>query len=193
MIIHLGLAIATFGLTNIDDLLILSVYFASDRHKIRSVVAGQYLGIAALILISLSGTAAGHFFEIHWVSLLGLLPVLLGIRGLIKRNEAEEELPLHKTKVQFLSVALVTIANGGDNIGVYAPLFATMKTSYVGFYIAIFLLLTGVWCFLGYWLVRHPLVSNIFSKHGKLILPFFLIALGLFILKDFIVWVLRSN
>jgi cadmium resistance protein CadD (predicted permease) len=127
MIIHLGLAIATFGLTNIDDLLILSVYFASDRHKIRSVVAGQYLGIAALILISLSGTAAGHFFEIHWVSLLGLLPVLLGIRGLIKRNEAEEELPLHKTKVQFLSVALVTIANGGDNIGVYAPLFATMK------------------------------------------------------------------
>jgi cadmium resistance protein CadD (predicted permease) len=191
MFTHFAIAIATFGITNMDDLLILSVYFASDRHKAGNVIAGQYLGIATLILISLSGMVAGQLFEIHWVSLLGLLPVFLGIKGLIRRNEMGEELTLNKKNFQFLSVALVTIANGGDNIGVYAPLFATMKISYVYFYIVIFLLLTGVWCFLGYWLAGHPLVKNIFSRYGKLILPFFLIALGLFILKDFIAWIFK--
>jgi cadmium resistance protein CadD (predicted permease) len=190
MITHLALAFATFIITNIDDLLILSVYFASSQYKVRNIIAGQYLGIAVLIAVSLLGIVAGQLFAAHWVSLLGLLPVFLGVKELLQRDQEEEAAPEKvKSSFEFFSVALVTIANGGDNIGVYAPLFANTETYYVPFYIFTFLVLTGGWCFLGYWIVRHPIVKNIFSQYGKLILPVFLIVLGMFILKDFIVWI----
>jgi cadmium resistance protein CadD (predicted permease) len=190
MITHLALAFATFIITNIDDLLILSVYFASNQYKVRNIIAGQYLGIVTLIAVSLLGIIASQLFAAHWVSLLGLLPVFLGVKDLLQRNQDDEAAPEKvKSSFEFFSVALVTIANGGDNIGVYAPLFANIETYYIPFYIFTFLALTGAWCFLGYWIVRHPIVKNIFSRYGKLILPVFLIVLGTFILKDFIIWI----
>lgn len=186
MLTHIGLAIATFVITNIDDLLILSIYFANGRFKTRSIVAGQYTGIIVLVLVSLSGIILGEFLDKRWISLLGIFPIFLGIKDLVKskHDENEDSDQSTRTRFQFINVALVTIANGGDNIGVYTPLFANIDSGYVVLYIGIFMVLTAVWCLLGYWFVSHKTVKGAFAKYGKLVLPFFLIGLGLFILKE---------
>lgn len=188
MLSHISLAFITFVVTNIDDLLILSMYFASPKYKTRNIVFGQYLGIVSLIVVSMTGILLGGIVDQRWISLMGVLPIILGVKDLIELRRSEENKGTDKrdkSKLQFLSVALVTIANGGDNIGVYTPLFATTSIYFVMIYILIFLYLTAAWCFLGYWCVSHPRVKEGFAKYGKIILPFFLIALGLFILKDF--------
>lgn len=181
------IGVITFVVTNIDDLLMLSIYFAAGEYKTKNIVSGQYLGITTLILVSLSALLLNQVFETRWISLLGIFPLLLGLRGILwKKNDGEpSSTETDRSKFQFLNVALITIANGGDNIGVYAPLFATTPTVYTIMYIGLFLLLTGVWCFLGYYSVSHPLVKGVFSTYGKIILPYFLILLGLFILKGF--------
>lgn len=197
MISHLTIALVTFMVTNIDDLLILSIYFSSPKYKTKSIVAGQYLGIAALIAISLIGLFIGKVVDQQWVSLLGLLPFFLGVKDLIalrskKVTDETEDDGLDQSKrssFQFLNVALVTIANGGDNIGVYVPLFANVKVQFIPLYIITWLLLTAMWCFLAFFVVKHPHVKKIFSRYGRLILPLFLMALGSFIMKDFIIWV----
>jgi cadmium resistance protein CadD (predicted permease) len=48
-----------------------------------------------------------------------------------------------------LAVAGVTIANGGDNVGVYVPVFAVVGTTGVVVYAVVFLVLVGVWCAVG--------------------------------------------
>src|ERR1043165_5871099 len=86
---HVGLAIVTFVVTNIDDLLLLSLYFSTGRYHRWSIISGQYAGIMTLILISLSGVLAGKILADHLVSLLGLLPLSLGIRDICKKDDDE--------------------------------------------------------------------------------------------------------
>jgi cadmium resistance protein CadD (predicted permease) len=195
MLKHLSLAIVTFIVTNIDDLLLLTLYFADSRYKTKSVVAGQYAGILVLIGVSMLGLLLGRILDPPFVSMLGLLPMYIGISALFSFRKGDEDAnedksDQQKESFQFVSVALVTIANGGDNIGVYAPLFATIPIHFIYLYVLLFLVLTGVWCMLGYWSVKHPAVKKLFSNYGKMILPVFLIVLGLFILQDFFSWLL---
>jgi cadmium resistance protein CadD (predicted permease) len=189
MIPHIGLAVITFVITNIDDLLILSVYFAAPTYRGRNVVVGQFFGIIAIILISLIGVVLGNFLSDRWISLLGILPIFVGIKELLS-NEGDEEddVSVKASHFQFLNVALVTIANGGDNIGVYVPLFASLPDfSYVILYTTVFILLTGVLCYFAYYLTNHPKIKHYAATWGHQILPYFLIILGVYILKDFII------
>jgi cadmium resistance protein CadD (predicted permease) len=77
----------------------------------------------------------------------------------------------------------VTIANGGDNLGVYIPLFAS-DVGMVPFYAGVFAALTAVWCLAGYLLVQNRLIGPQVRRFGHLALPFVLVALGLWILAD---------
>jgi cadmium resistance protein CadD (predicted permease) len=188
MIPHIGLAVATFVITNIDDLLILSVYFAAPTYRGRNIVVGQFFGIITIIFISLSGVVLGNFLSDRWISLLGILPIIVGVKELLSdEGEESEDVSVKASKFQFLNVALVTIANGGDNIGVYIPLFASLPdSSYVSLYVISFLFLTGVLCYLAFYLTNHPKIKHAAETWGHKILPYFLILLGVFILKDFL-------
>lgn len=188
MIPHIGLAVVTFVITNIDDLLILSVYFAAPTYRGRNIVVGQFFGIITIILISLSGVVLGNFLSDRWISLLGILPIIVGVKELLSdEGEESEDVSVKPSNFQFLNVALVTIANGGDNIGVYVPLFASLPdSSFVWLYVATFILLTGVLCYAAFYLTNHPKIKHGAEIWGHKILPYFLILLGVYILKDFL-------
>jgi len=83
---------------------------------------------------------------------------------------------------QAFTVAGVTLANGGDNLGVYIPLFATTPQVIVN-YVLVFAVMTAVWCALGYLAVNNPLIGSQIRRHGHVLLPVVLIALGLYILS----------
>src|SRR5262245_45020230 len=129
-------AATVFGSTNIDDLFLLAAYFASPLYFRSSIVAGQFLGITALILASALAALPAFVLPEGWVAMLGIVPLGLGVHRLYRlkeelRSANVELLPLDehtdrraRRTHQFLSVAGVTIANGGDNLGVYIPLFA---------------------------------------------------------------------
>jgi cadmium resistance protein CadD (predicted permease) len=79
----------------------------------------------------------------------------------------------------------VTFSNGGDNIGIYTPLFAKYNGfGEVSILVVIFMLMTGIWYLVGYYLVNHPSISNRLRKTGHIILPFVLIGLGIYIIVD---------
>ena len=193
MLSHVGIAVATFVVTNVDDLLLLCLYFGNPRYKPANIVIGQYLGITTLILVSFLGILLGEILENHWISLLGIVPIILGITEMLSRDNGVDGVDLKRDsgrRLQFLNVALITIANGGDNIGVYAPLFANTDVNQIFIYPVVFAVLTAVWCLLGYYMVKHARVKSLFARYGQTVLPFFLILLGIFIMKDFFVWLI---
>lgn len=85
-------ALAAFVATNIDDLLILAVFFTqvNARFSKRHIIFGQYLGFTALILASLPGFFGGLIVPRPLMRLLGIVPIAIGIIQLIKRDTDPE-------------------------------------------------------------------------------------------------------
>jgi cadmium resistance protein CadD (predicted permease) len=110
------------------------------------------------------------------------LPIALGIRGLVRRDQEDE--PAAPASGRTLAVASVTFANGGDNIGIYVPLFARGSVLDLAVTIGVFLLLVAVWCYLAAVLARHPAVAKVLDRYGHRIVPFVLVGLGIFILLE---------
>ncbi|MFC7670565.1 hypothetical protein ACFQT0_27605 [Hymenobacter humi] len=61
------MALLTFAVTNVDDLLLLSLLFSNPRYPVRSVVVGQCLGVAFLVGVSLFGLVLGKLAQPQWV------------------------------------------------------------------------------------------------------------------------------
>jgi cadmium resistance protein CadD (predicted permease) len=91
---------------------------------------------------------------------------------------------------QVATVASVTIANGGDNLGVYIPLFAASPAT-VPLYAGVFAALTAVWCFLGWWFVTNQVIGGRVRRAGRVLLPYVLIATGLSIVRGAVVLIPR--
>lgn len=197
--------VTTFAATNIDDIIILMLFFSqvSARFRPRHIVIGQYLGFAVLIAASLPGFFGGMLLPKAWIGLLGLLPITIGLRQFWQLKEKEEQVQTvslssstEKSRLPLISaltnlfepqvyhVAAVTIANGGDNIGIYVPLFASSNLFSLSTILIIFLGLISVWCYVAYWLSSRPAIAPILTRYGHRIVPFVLIGLGIYILVE---------
>ncbi len=192
----LGIAAIVFISTNIDDIFLLAAFFSDPKLLRRSIVLGQYLGITVLTLVSVVAAVLALTIPPAWVALLGLAPLYLGLqklpdlwRGPAQDGDAEDHSiqdQEHKVQrglhSQILAVMSVTVANGGDNIGVYVPLFATSVNSILT-YCVTFAVMTGIWCAMGYLLVKNKVLGGVIRKYGHKIFPVVLIVLGIHILS----------
>ena len=192
--------IIAFAATNIDDIIILLLFFSQidSNFRRRHIFIGQYLGFTAIIILSLPGFFGGLVIQREWIGLLGLLPIVIGIKQLVIREEESGEVQTVNTEQNnptssFLlsilhpntyKVAAVTVANGGDNISIYIPLFAGQNIVGLGIILAVFLSMVGVWCGIADLLNRQAKISYILSRYGQAIVPFVLIGLGLFIMYE---------
>jgi cadmium resistance protein CadD (predicted permease) len=151
------------------------------------ILMGQTLGIASLVCLSLAGSLLGLIVKPAYIGLLGLVPIYLGIRNVIRLMKSKvddgNELPKRGSNA-ILTVAGVTIANGGDNIGVYVPLFATMSWAEKVIMVFVFMVMTVVWCTAARYLVSHPYIATRLDKIGHLVMPIVLILLGVYILYE---------
>lgn len=79
-------------------------------------------------------------------------------------------------------VSAVTIANGGNNIAIYIPLFASSSLPRLRVILLVCYAAIGLWCFNSWFLIRQPHTTIVMSRVLSHLAPFVLIALGLSIL-----------
>jgi cadmium resistance protein CadD (predicted permease) len=172
-------ALATFAVTNVDDAFLLTLFFARGIPG-RRIVAGQYLGFAFILGVSLVAALAALAIPHRWIRLLGLLPLVLGIKLLLtaRRTEAEAQKP---GNLGVVSIAIITVSNGADNVGVYVPFFV-LGRAYLWLILLIYGFLVGAWCFLGRWIGNRSLTLRIVDRWADRALPAVFIFLGLFLL-----------
>ena len=84
---------------------------------------------------------------------------------------------------------MLTVANGGDNVGIYIPLFATASAEVIVTTLVIFYVMLVAWLALAYSLTRCPGVAEIISTYGHYVIPLVLMGLGLYILSSTVIWV----
>jgi cadmium resistance protein CadD (predicted permease) len=183
-------AAIAFGVTNLDDLALLLIWFSTAQTpaQVGRIVVGQYLGFLTLVALSLPGWIGGQWIAPAWLGWLGLLPIGLGFRALITPTDDDDAAPVIGRRSLILSVALMTIANGGDNIGIYLPFLAGQSRSQLSLTLGVFLMMVALWCGGARWLVRHPRLMPLIDRFGDRVVPIVLIGLGIYIWWDNQAW-----
>ena len=178
MLVIIASAIGVFVGTDIDDLIVLTALFGSRRLNRLQIVAGQYLGIAVLVAVSVIAALGLRLVADRWVGMFGVVPLALGVRGLIHRN--------HDGRAVVNGVAGVvgiTVANGVDNVSVYTPLFRQAGWGTVG-YVAVFALMVAIWLAAASFLASRKRVIAVLDRWGHWIVPLVFIAIGTLLLTS---------
>ena len=183
-------AIGLFAATNIDDIIVLSLFFArgaGQRGTTARILAGQYLGFAGILVAAiLVTTGAGAFLPPAAIPYFGLIPLGLGLWAAWEAwrgdGDDDDEAKVAGKKVGVGTVAGVIFANGGDNIGVYTPVFLSVEPLAVVAYCVIFLALVAVLVALARFVATRPPIAEVLERFEHILFPIVLIGLGIVIL-----------
>jgi cadmium resistance protein CadD (predicted permease) len=180
-------AFAMFAATNIDDAVVLVVLNVASQAggvpRRWQIWAGQYLGFTVIVLVSFTAALGLRVVPVEWVGLLGLIPLLLGIRGLLKlvRTLRDEDPDPPVMATGLLSVVAVTVANGGDNIALYTPVFRIIGVADAALTLAVFAVCTALWCLAGQLAVSHQRVIEMLQRSSRWLVPVVFVVLGCYI------------
>lgn len=81
---QIGQAVGLFAVTNIDDIVILALYFSRAAGRGRAtlrVVTGRYLGFGAILAVAVPAALGVQLLSEAVIPYFGLLPLLLGLRA----------------------------------------------------------------------------------------------------------------
>ena len=172
--------------TNIDDIFVIMILLSQCSRKGRqSLIAGHFLGVGLITAISMLGAFGLQNLPLKYVGLLGLVPIVLGIKSVReyrKGKDEDDELPGEDVGV--LGMAMITLGNGADNIGVYIPLFTGFSLMERLGAVVIFAVMTAVWVHLANTLSEFPKVKALIRKYRHIAIPLVFFLLGLYIIMD---------
>jgi cadmium resistance protein CadD (predicted permease) len=184
-------AVGLFIATNIDDIIVLSLFFGRGQGQpgtTRRILLGQYLGFIGILGAAvLAALGAQVLLPEAVLPYFGLIPLGLGLWAAwnVWRNRGDDDdddVQLEGKRVSVWTVAAVTFANGGDNIGVYVPVFVGVSWSTVVVYCIVFLLLVAVLVFLAKWITSQKPIAEALERWEDILFPAVLIGLGIIIL-----------
>jgi cadmium resistance protein CadD (predicted permease) len=208
----LGVAAAAFVGTNVDNTVVaMAMVAGAPVERARRIAVGQVIGFVVLVVVAIAAASVLFEFSTAVVGLLGLVPLTIGVRGLValaRRHpggEAEANAaagvdgdvgagvrkrrwrwrPHTEQRAVGRSVtaaALVTIAAGGDNLAVYIPLFRVGGAANVGAIVAVFVVGEA----LVTWVIlaggRHPKARGAMVRMGHVAVPILLCCVGVLVL-----------
>lgn len=192
MIQNVVTSIILYSGTAVDLLIILMLFFAKrkSRKDIINIYLGQFLGSVSLILLSLLFAFVLDYIPSKEIlGLLGLIPILLGLKVLLLGDSdgeaiAKEGLRKDNKNLIFL-VAMITFAScGADNIGVFVPYFTTLNLANLIVALLTFLVMIYLLVFSAQKLAQVPSVGEILEKYSKWFIAVVYLGLGIYILIE---------
>lgn len=183
----LGLAIASFLSTSLDNFVLLIGFFADEEYPRGQIVTGYVAAITLVVLGAFLAAEAVELVPASFLGYLGLVPVTLGLLGIYRLfrtapSGGPEAVP-RPTK-GFVPVLAVMLANSGDTLGVFIPVFADTAES-----LELPILLTTGVCALGSaavarWIATRSGYAGSIQRVARVVLPFLLVAIGGYILLN---------
>jgi cadmium resistance protein CadD (predicted permease) len=181
--------VAAFVGTNVDNCIVtMAMVAGAPLERARRIAAGQVLGFVVLVAISAAGAVLLFEISARVVGLLGLVPLAIGLRGLIGlwpgRTGRRPPAVQRAVGRSLTAAALVTIAAGGDNLAVYIPLLRVGGAARLSVIAVVFALgevaLTTLVLVGG----SHPRVRATLSRLGAVAVPLLLCAVGVLVLAS---------
>ncbi len=194
----LGVAAVAFVGTNIDNTLVtMALVAGAPAERAHRIAVGQVIGFAILVVMAVAAAAVLFEFSPAVVGLLGLVPLTIGLWGLVglRRHRADPDAttaagrrrrrPADRAVGRSLTAAaLVTIGAGGDNLAAYIPLFRLGGVTNLSAIAVIFVVGEVVVT----WLVlaggRHPKARRVMTGLGAVAVPALLCGTGVLVMVE---------
>ncbi|HET6504118.1 MAG TPA: cadmium resistance transporter [Amycolatopsis sp.] len=176
-------AAGVFAATNVDALVLLVILFAAVRAgglRPSRVVLGQGLVFALLIGASAAVAAGFGAIPLKWVGLLGVLPLVMGVRGLIAARGRDESDPVLSDRLGVIMALTLSVC--ADNLSVYIVLFRVQTVAESVISVAVFAVLEAVWCVAAYSIASRKTITLFVRRSGVWLVPILFLALGTAIL-----------
>jgi len=152
----LVVAAGIFILTHLDTLLVLLVFGTSPGYEPPEIIIGHFISTGFGLGVALLGSVLASELLHDYAFVLGILPLILGVRGFYKRHEATQPLRVVQKMSRRHRISNVTVAGiglNGENIAIFVPFFvgltalelATVAVLYIvgaGVVVAVALLLS---------------------------------------------------
>lgn len=185
-------ALITYLATSIDEIPVIFMLYtkSSNRGKGRTITLSYFIGTFILIALGLLGAfGLGQLPKPWMIGLVGLVPLALGIKILIKGEEEEQEKEkalnaAKKRKTLLMQVLAITIGLGADDLGVYVPLFTTLSGYEIALMILVFILGTAALCLVSYKLTMIEKLTESIETYECYIIGGVFVLIGFFVMNE---------
>jgi cadmium resistance protein CadD (predicted permease) len=186
----ISVSFMAFLSTSIDNLFLLVTLSVHPKYGAVQVRIGFMLAVVMMLVIALVLAQSVQLIPTRYIPLIGLVPLSIGAYELYqlitKKQSPADDTPLNldKSKGTIWAVAVIMLTHSWDSIGVLAPLLADTRTSLVPWMSVSVLVTAAAIIFAGQWAVSHSKLRRILTKIAPKILPFLLMAVGIYILTN---------
>jgi cadmium resistance protein CadD (predicted permease) len=187
VLLTIGISIAAFASTNLDNLFLLMGLVGGARLRTRDIAIGYALSIGLVLAVALAGSYAADWAPDAWLRYLGFIPLAMGGRriwSLVRGAGAHEVSAAAPGRGGISSVFGVMLANSGDSLGVFASLMGETSELLVLVIFATALGMACLWALAASWVIDHPRLAPLLRKVDRYAVPVLLIAIGCYILAD---------
>lgn len=182
----------TFVATGIDEMIVLILLFANAKKlkSIRNIYIGQQIGMTILLLLSLLTVYGIALISGKWIGLLGFLPIIIGLKILFFGEEEgddekqEWELKTKKFRSQIVSVALLALTGGAEELVIFIPYFAALDAFDTMIAALTFFVMIPIWCTVCKKISSIDRFQAGVQKYERIILPIVFIGIGLSVLIE---------
>ena len=177
----LALAMVAYTSTNLDNLVLITSAAGRIENR-RAVIKGFLLSSTAVLGMSAAFVVISGILSPQTLGWLGLIPLFIGIRILLKLKSEQEQTEL--AAIGFWPVGLALLANSTDTIVVFGPLLAESEPAALFALLAGYILMAGLWITLALRLSERLARANVLGIVARWATPIFMIAIGIYILMD---------
>ena len=183
----LGLAVGAFVGTNVDNAVVtVAMVAAAPAERSKRIALGQVIGFVVLVVAAIA--MAVLLFEIptRIIGLLGLVPLSLGVRGLLglRHPEGRSRVARRAIGSGVFAAAVITIGAGGDNLAAYIPLFRVARFAGTAESLLVFALGEVLLTLFVLRAGRHPRVRDAVTAIGVFAAPLLYCAIGVLVLVE---------
>lgn len=183
-------SVVVFVATSVDELVVLTTIFAyAERRKaVAQVYAGQLISQAVLLTVSVLAASGVETVSQEGIGLLGILPIVLGIRSLLggdEEDQAQETANRLGSRASFtLTVALIAIGGGGEELAVFIPFLGSLAGSDLVVALVTLVLLVPVWCRVSQRLASIERIQRWITRYQRIFVPVVFIGLGVVVIVN---------
>lgn len=182
-------AVITYLATSIDEIPVLFMLYMDthNKGKAKTITFAYYIGTFLLAAVGLLGAYGLILLPAKWaVGLIGLFPIVIGIKTWVSGDDDEDEAieKAEKYNTLWLKVLVITFALGADDLGVYIPLFTTMNSRELLQILMVFAVSTAILCFVSYRLTGIDKLTTFLEKRERIIVSVIFIAIGIYVMAE---------
>ena len=181
LVAGLVLGSVAYASTNLDNLLLVSSVAASGAGR-TSVFCGWVVCAAAVLGLSIAFSMAAGAVSPQTLGWIGLVPLLLGIRLLVRGQDGAPEKTVSPAGT--LPVAALLLANSSDTIATFGPLLAESEPVAQLAMLIGFVLAAGTLVLFVMKIAARLDKATALARLAAKLSPLVMIAIGIYILLD---------